>query len=131
MLNIERYREDLKEKGDGLLECNIQFLMGKSYCMRFDGCSACRKECIEWLLSEYKEPILTDEEKKYLKAVIEPFKDRVNHLRKYIHLGHGTEYVEFVIDDHTMSIDLPDFESGTKYKGMELGREYTLEELGL
>ena len=62
---------------------------------------------------------------------MEPFKDRVNHLRKYIRLGHGTEYVEFVIDDHTMSIDLPDFESGTKYKGMELGREYTIEELGL
>ena len=34
-------------------------------------------------------------------------------------------------DDHTLLIDLPDFESGTKYKGMKLSKSYTPEDLGL
>lgn len=139
MLNKEKYAKDIVDFS--ILDVGIALKNNKPVsccgldckeCDRNDGTGGCSLDTLlEWANSEYEEPILTEEEKTYLKAVMEPFKDRVNHLRKYIHLGHGTEYVEFVIDDHTMSIDLPDFESGTKYKGMELGREYTLEELGL
>ena len=135
MLNIERYRKELETRTTEL-ECEIQILMGNKpngecFTVMKESCRICRKEGIEWLLAEYKGPILTEEEKTYLKAVMEPFKDRVNQLKKHIRSGYGTEYIGFIIDDRTLLIDLPDFESGTKYTGMELGRRYTPEELGL
>lgn len=136
MLNIEKYREDLKEKGEGVLECNIQFLMGKNPygCMRFDGCHACRKECIEWLCSEYKDPILDDEEKEYLHAVIKPFRKFVMGIKKLEAKANGMEKISLYSQDSQSwgcTTILPPFKSGTRFKGMELGKEYTLEELGL
>lgn len=82
---------------------------------------------------EYKEDILDEEEKKYLSAVIKPFRDRVKYVDKletywvdngefiFISLGDG-------IHEH---ISLPWFHKGSMYKNMELGERYTLEELGL
>lgn len=136
MLNIERYRKEL-ENYNTSLDCDIHKIRENNEGIRnhlciSKTCPECRKENIEWLLSEYEEPILTEKEKTYLKAVMEPFKDRVNVIKKYSDTLDGTlEYIVFVIDDLTRSIDLPDFESGTKYKGMKLGRRYTPEELGL
>lgn len=62
MLNIERYRKELETKTTEL-EFEIQLLMGNEPSCDKKSCHICRKECIEWLLSEYKEPILTEEEK--------------------------------------------------------------------
>lgn len=135
MLNIERYRKELENYGASL-DCDIHKIRENNEGIRnhlciSKTCPECRKENIEWLLAEYEEPILTEEEKTYLKAVMEPFKDRVNYLEKYTRLGNGTEYVGFIIDNRTLLIDLPDFESGTKYKGMKLSKSYTPKELGL
>ena len=71
--------------------------------------------------------ILTDKEREYLAAVIEPYRDDVvcimksnvfEYPRVYIHLKHET-------------FGLPWFNKDEKYKGMELERNYSLEELGL
>lgn len=122
-------------EGDGLLECNIQFLMGKSCCMRFDGCRACRKECIEWLLEEYKEPILTEEEKEYLRAVIKPFRKFVMCIKKLEASAKGMEKISLYSQDSQSwgcTTILPPFKKSTgMFQNMELDREYTLEELGL
>ena len=77
---------------------------------------------------EKNKPILDDEEKEYLNAVIRPFKDKVKYIRK-----RGTsrgEYIEIGILNDS-AIILPYFEKGTMYKGMEAGKQYTLKELGL
>lgn len=89
---------------------------------------------IKWLSSEHKEPILDDAEKRYLSAVIKPFRKHVKYIRKS---GYGTSIAEFIIVDYKQTIEntdyfyLPAFKAGTMYKGMEFGRKYTLEELGL
>jgi hypothetical protein len=78
-----------------------------------------------------EEPILTDKEREYLKAVIKPFK--VTSIRKYEDY-ENEEYirVEVEIKDGTYAcIEFPDFKKGTRYKGMELDRYYTVEELDL
>lgn len=76
-----------------------------------------------------KEPVLTDKEREYLKAVIKPWRDKITGMgivffidREYlkINLSHGRESVPF-----------PFFPIGKYYKGMERGKEYTLEELDL
>ena len=94
---------------------------------------------MEWLDQEHIEPILDDAEKKYLSAVIRPFRDRVKFLKKYkgdLHFGpkyeciYGQVRSEFN-KDLIFSFDLPAFKEGTMYKGMKPDHEYTLDELGL
>ena len=86
---------------------------------------------------EYKEPVLDEEEKKYLSAVIKPFRDRVIYIKKLdVYLGCN-KYDEYILgelgnkDDVIDTFALPYFPKGTMYKGMETNKKYTLEELGL
>lgn len=74
--------------------------------------------------------ILDETEKKYLSAVIRPFKKRVDSIMKISDpLGYEKEYIFIKLDEDSFS--LPYFKTGTMYQGMELERAYTLEELGL
>ena len=86
-------------------------------------------EMLECLASvpEEKEEILDEKEKEYLRAVIKPFRDRVMHIKKKTY--YEKEFIEICVKDEIVS--LPYFESNTMYKGMELNKGYTLEELGL
>lgn len=83
---------------------------------------------MKWLDMEHKKPILDDVERRYLSAVIRPFRNKVNAIRR-VNNGFVSEYI--IIDLESESVYLPDFPAGTMYEGMELGHGYTLEELGL
>ena len=74
--------------------------------------------------------ILDKKEKEYLEAVIRPFKNRVIAINCYA-LSFDGAYIMITLERPFGSIDLPRFEKGTMYKGMQLNKEYTLEELGL
>jgi hypothetical protein len=85
-----------------------------------------------WLDKEHDEKILNDAEKKYLSAVIKPFRDRVEFICKLNSLErYGFQCIDIRFTDESIDMELPIFKSGTMYKGMEFGKEYTLEELGL
>lgn len=72
--------------------------------------------------------ILDDVEKEYLSAVIKPFKDKVEYICKSDNwIG---EYINIKIAKDS-TIVLPYFDKNTMYEGMEVRKEYTLEELGL
>lgn len=74
-------------------------------------------------------PILTDEEREYLKAFLKPFKNEIRSIYKSI-----SEYYEkedLTIELKADIIRLPYFEKGTMYKCMEVGKDYTLDELGI
>ena len=77
--------------------------------------------------------ILDDAEKKYLSAVIKPFRDRVRHIKKVRFISDESEYqyIVIILRDVSYNIALPIFKADTMYKGMEINRKYTLEELGL
>ena len=77
---------------------------------------------------EAPKQILDKEEKKYLENVIRPFRDRVKRIYKYS--ADVKEYIaiEIQADD---AIWLPYFDTGTMYKGMEAGKGYSIQELGL
>lgn len=83
-----------------------------------------------------QKPILTEKEKEYLSAVIKPFRDRILNIYKFELSGYegiGIE-LKFPKVENRVDVDamtLPSFEIGTMYKGMELAREYSLEELEL
>lgn len=85
---------------------------------------------INWLEEEYHEqPILDEKEKEYLSAVIRPWRDKVISIAKCEY--DIFEFIQIKIDGEEYGLYLPNFEEGTMYKGMELDREYTLEELGI
>ena len=158
MLNIERYRKELETKIMNL-DCDTHNFKRKIEgisCNAWDStclsktCKECRKDnkpvmrdgiscakcCCdyfdsgkiqEWANSEYKEPILTDEEKTYLSSVIKPFRDKVKYICKYY---NANEWISIAIKK-SVNIEFPHFVKGTMYKGMKVGKKYTLEELGL
>jgi len=90
-----------------------------------------------WLDKEHEEEsILSNAEKKYLSAVIKPFRDKVTYICKvdFVNFDNpeGCVYQRIVIVlDDSPEVVLPIFKSGTIYKGMETGHVYFLEELGL
>lgn len=84
-------------------------------------------------IKEEKKEILDEQEKKYLRGVIRPFRDRVKNIEKVEDYTRN----EFItintksINGVDEKIDFPYFKKGTMYKGMEKNKKYTLEELGL
>lgn len=82
-----------------------------------------------WNYEECKRPILDKKEKEYLSAVVKPFKERVEYIIKRTS-GYKNEYISIQIKND-VAIQYPNFNKNTMYKGMEIGIEYTLEELGL
>ncbi len=79
-------------------------------------------------------PILDAKEKEYLSAVIRPFKKHIVNIRKIEYYGY--EFIEILIYDTSEgpsceTISFPYFKKNSMYKGMQVGKEYTLEELGL
>ena len=87
---------------------------------------------LKWLDMEYEEKILNNAEKKYLSAAIKPFRDRVKYICKLNTLErYGTQRITISFTDDIIDTELPifEFESETMYKGMELGKKYTPEEL--
>lgn len=81
---------------------------------------------------EAKPEILDEIEKRYLRGVIRPFRDKVKTIRKTDNTMNGkdNEYLTITLKEEP-NMDFPNFEPNTMYKGMELYKEYTLKELGL
>lgn len=76
--------------------------------------------------------ILDSTEKKYLAAVIAPFRDKVKNIAK-IDKDNGKQYICICHNGglYIENVALPYFKSGTMYVGMKSNKVYTLEELGL
>lgn len=86
---------------------------------------------------EYKtiyknDEILDSTEKKYLAAVIKPFKDKVEYIIKE-DTNIGRQHISIKYNDGLDFewMKLPDFKLDTMYVGMQPDKEYTLKELGL
>ena len=76
-----------------------------------------------------KRKILDEQEKEYLRAVIRPFRYRIKNIVKKSWY-EDREYISFDLKDEC-GFTLATFKQGAMYKGMEVEKEYSLEELGL
>lgn len=74
--------------------------------------------------------ILDDKEREYLASVIAPksIYENVDYITK---CQIGKYFRIVIVDKQGVRSRLPCFTDDNMYKGMEVGREYTLEELGL
>lgn len=80
---------------------------------------------------DVNEDILSDKEKEYLSAVIKPFRDKVDYVKKYSFDGGEKESIGISFKNDNGYFSFPVFKKGTMYASMYPYREYTLEELGL
>ena len=80
-------------------------------------------------------PILDEKEKEYLSNVIKPFRDKVISIANYYEESIDNNFIEIEVKQNYCNenqyVSLPYFKKGTMYKGMKVGREYTLDQLGL
>lgn len=132
MLNIEKYKGIvLKHLSRCDIETDIRKQGGKAAIdCPHTLCDECQEMFFKWLLEEYKEPILDDAEREYLSAVIRPFRKKVKHIAIWDTCNGSKQFVHIKLYDEDC-INLPNFKPNAMYKGMELHKEYTLEELGL
>lgn len=82
-------------------------------------------------VEEEKKEILDKVEKNYLARVIKPFRDKVECIIKQkdaIKKGRNSLTISIKND---IPISFPDFDKNTMYKGMEVDKKYTLEDLGI
>lgn len=77
---------------------------------------------------ELVKEILDKKEKEYLGNVIKPFRNRVIYIEKG--KWQDREYINIYIKNEDTMI-IPSFYKGTRYKGMESNKKYTLQELRL
>ena len=84
----------------------------------------------------YKKPILDEVEKKYLSNIICPLRKKYKiMIQKNYLISYSCEYIGIYVQDDKLTYNnnfaLPLFKAGEMYKGMELNKRYSLEELGL
>lgn len=116
-INLNFYKNDLIEK------CNNEEL------------DIMKVERAGVVIFERKKEILDKQEKEYLRNLIRPFRDRVINIIKE-NDNNGEAFITITVKrfndkDRKEAIMLPYFKKHTMYKGMELDKSYTLEELGL
>ena len=130
MRNIEKYKDNIEKHINecGLYQEICKIKNGEYAHDCCDNCDKCYDDCIRWLAEEYKEPVLDEVERKYLSDVIKPFGHRVSHIVKRL---NGSGYYIAIILNNFDVMNLPYFTHNTMYKGMKVGREYKLKELGL
>ena len=140
MKNIEKYKKEISNlvnKGSSL-ECSIATVAGirkEKPC--FDQvCEECHKKCLEWMYSEYKEEILSDDEKEIVKEmcdVIHKFGCEINYVYKS-ECRNGDCFIRTTFKNIvTGSLELMDspYFNIDMFKGMKFYKEYNLEELGI
>ena len=132
MKNFEKYKDYLIK---AIAVCNsgeLLELAGIEYTNPYDNkyYHKTKKRLVDWLLQEYKYPILDEVEKEYLKSVIRPFRNHVTGVRKWF---NGINYqIMISLDGGDNLCKLPAFPlSSEMYMGMDSKKWYSLQELGL
>ena len=140
MKNIEKYEKEISKlvNEDNILPCAIATVAGirKEKPCYHQECEECHKKCIEWMYSEYKEEILSDDEKDIVKEMcdfIYKFGCEVNYVYKS-ECVDGDCFIRAtfknIVTGRLGIIDSPYF-NNDMFKGMEIDKEYKPEELGI
>ena len=127
MKNFEKYKADVY---DAIAVCNSDKLLAYAGIEFNSNYRTTKNRLFTWLFEEYKEAVLDEVEREYLKSVIKPFRNRVTSVRKWF---NGIDYqIMISLDDGENLCKLPRFTLGSEmYMGMDSKKWYTLQELGL
>ena len=136
--NLQHYKEELKKmfnenyKEPG----NIVFKIKKEIDESIETdcyCSSYTNDILDWMAQPYEEKILNEKERRFVGEAIKPFREKISSIRKELFDDEEDRYflwLDIINEkfDVYHAIVLP---TEIMCKGMELGKDYTLEELGL
>ena len=128
MLNIEKYKDNILNAAQSDITCCVIDLFHNGVCP--DNCKDCKKAAMKWLLEEYKEPVLDDLEREYLSATIKPFRKMIAYSVKAHDFDDGKQCIRIILQNGD-GMHFPYLDDDAMYKGMEVNKEYSLEELDL
>ena len=138
MLNIEKYKDEIIEEYQNLIKTTAIDGDGNrmNKAIRTIAYKNCRRillgasNTFKWLCEEYKEPILDDVEREYLSATIKPFRKMIAYIVKAQDFDDGKQCIRIILQNGD-GMHFPYIDDDEMYKGMEVNKEYSLEELGL
>ncbi len=139
MTNLEHYEKELKENGRDEYPCTM-FTIREDLSDEEDEQEICDHKCqecfiksIKWFGRQYHEPVLTREEKRYLKSVLAPFEtsggrivkrgEEIDPIISIDREGQCYPYFSILIL-HLINIEF-------KFDGLNFNHVYSFEELGL
>lgn len=125
----EDYYREAKSSGICRNIMDLKELKDKHYCFLNQGKIIKIEEPTYKIVYEVKPEILDEAEKKYLRSVIKPFKEKVTYISK-LHTREDKEFISINLKNGDY-IDLPLFKENTMYKKLIINKDYTLKELGL
>lgn len=136
MLNAEKHKEKIKELNYRFAVCNGEIKQCEDLncytCAFYAAPRSCMENMNKWLLEEYKEPILNDEAKSYLKLILEPSKCTI--IQKLVEGEEIPRKYKLLCSTDSGYIAIL-YKPGTRYyeyfKNMENDKAYTPEELDL
>lgn len=129
-----------------MVKTNFDLVKDRSIVMDGDGSTTMPykifptvKEFVDFLNLTVEEKILDEDEKRYIKNIVRPFRDKVTSIYKrqyhdiyeYITITYQEQVEDDEITVGEMTIYLPFFKKNTMYTGMLLNKRYTLEDLGI
>lgn len=138
--NLEHYKKELKKmfnenyKEHGNIIFEIRKKIDESIKSdRYYSPSTYTDDILDWMAQPYEEKILNEEERRFVGEAIKPFREIVGSIRKKLIDDEGDGYflwLDIINEKYDVyhAIVLP---TEIMCKGMELGKDYTLEELGL
>lgn len=135
MLNIEKYKDEILKKYNKRLENTDEGRYSEQLANAiFDVFCHDRhrremENVVEWAFREYEEPILTDEAKAYLKAIIEPAE--CTKISKHLSSSYTYELRIYDKVDYILIACSKDTKLYEYFKNMQDYKIYTPEELGL
>ena len=131
MLNIEKYKDEIIAERRESEECDLFDDISAAVAIRHGKSLDSIEQVVDWLCSEYKEPLLNDKEKEFLQDLMKWYtfkglkKDGVR-ITMYETISDG-------VSNYMGSVSVP-FDTGKDsymFQNLEDDRMYTLEELGL
>ena len=84
------------------------------------------KNDVDAVWEEYKELLLTDEEKEYLKLIIKFHPEKITSISVYFRKDYNLVYFKYKDDSNDCVVTAKDY-----FKNLEDEKDYILEELGL
>lgn len=129
MKNIDKYKDEIKEQiGKNIIEESAPYSLFDAITKAI-GKKVNAFDLVDWLCSEYKEPLLTDEEKEYLQDLMKWYTfDAITVNYVYVNL---LREVNDATAGVVASVTLPSTLHSVPFTHLDCGKIYTLEELGL
>lgn len=132
--NLEHYKKELEKILNGeFANTSVVFDKVKKNCdsnIRSCCYTTYTRDILEWMSQPYKEPILNDTEREYLAAAIRPFRKMIAYIVKAQDFDDGKQCIRIILQNGD-GMHFPYLDDDEMYKGMEVNKDYSLEELGL